>query len=626
MVGGMKRFARALKAVVWGRQPTLASGSLRLAGAVAAVALAGALGGQGAAQPAPPGQVFWPDQGWTPEVRARYHHQSQGTATLPIPASWFLAVERPNRSRHPAGLFSDPAYLDTFGFIAIPGSPDGLPIGFARTTGINPVTGDANDPRTGQPNDWIGFTCAACHTARIDFNATSIIVDGGPALIDLGEFGSKLGLALGETLFFQDEFDRFANRVLPANVHGLERLRLKARLRIKLVEVVAQGLGMILQNLGTGGTTEGSGRLDALNRIGNTVFSAGMGLPQNNVPVTAPVAFPHIWDTSWYLWVQYNGSIEQPMVRNAGEAMGVAAIVNYNGSPASPRFTSTIPVHSLHDDIEHLIAGERAPQPARRFSGLRSPAWPEQILGPIDPALASRGAALYGEVCQGCHLPAPNTDPFWTDSHWVELVPGGDRYLNLNQVPISRVGTDPAQARDMANRNVWVRASVGLPGHDATNGNLRRYSFGPALGELVAKVTNRWYDANNVSQAERDRLNGNRPNGIRHPLEYKARPLNGIWATAPYLHNGSVPTLMALLSPQRPATFRLGSRAFDPVNVGFADGGNFTLDTTRPGNSNAGHFFNGPPGIPTPQRPPGVVGRSLSVEERMALIEYLKTL
>lgn len=623
MVGAVQESGRLLKTLLIGRRPSLASAALRLSGAVAAIALAGALSGPGEAQPAQ--QIFWPDQGWTPEIRQAYHHQTQGTATLPIPASWFLAVEQPNRSRRPAGLFSDPAYLDTFGFIASPANPDRLPIGFARTTGVNPVTGQANDPRTGQPNDWIGFTCAACHTGRIDFNGTSILVDGGPALIDLGEFGSKLGLALGETLLFQDEFDRFANRVLPANVHGVERLRLKARLRLKLVEAVGQGLGMILQNLGTGGTTEGHGRLDALNRIGNTVFSAGMGLPQNNVPVTAPVAFPHIWDTSWFAWVQYNGSIEQPMVRNAGEAMGVSAIVNYNGTPASPRFTSTIPVRSLHDNIEQLLSGA-PPQPARRFSGLRSPAWPEQILGQINPALASRGAALYGELCQGCHLPAPNTDAFWTDSHWIELVPGGDRYLSLNQVPISRVGTDPAQARDMANRNVWVRANVGLHGHDASNGNLRRYSFGPALGELVALVTGRWYDANNVPQAERDRLNGNRPNGIRHPLEYKARPLNGIWATAPYLHNGSVPTLMALLSPlrDRPATFRLGSRAFDPVNVGYADGGAFSLNTARPGNSNAGHVFDGPASL-TP-RPTGNIGRGLSPDERRALIEYLKTL
>src|SRR5690606_24698234 len=63
-------------------------------------------------------------------------------------------------------------------------------------------------------------------------------------------------------------------------------------------------------------------------------------------------------------------------------------------------------------------------------------------------------------------------------------------------------------------------------------------------------------------------------------LSYKARSLNGIWATAPYLHNGSVPSLYDLLLPKkrpgdpeegeyRPDEFMVGSREFDPVKVGF---------------------------------------------------------
>lgn len=54
-------------------------------------------------------------------------------------------------------------------------------------------------------------------------------------------------------------------------------------------------------------------------------------------------------------------------------------------------------------------------------------------------------------------------------------------------------------------------------------------------------------------------------------LGNKARPLTGIWATAPYLHNGSVPTLYdLLLAPEdRPSTFWIGSREFAPVHVGY---------------------------------------------------------
>ena len=57
---------------------------------------------------------------------------------------------------------------------------------------------------------------------------------------------------------------------------------------------------------------------------------------------------------------------------------------------------------------------------------------------------------------------------------------------------------------------------------------------------------------------------------LRPPLAYKARPHNGIWATPPYLHNGSVPSVYALLSPvsERPKVFYLGSKQYDPEYLG----------------------------------------------------------
>jgi hypothetical protein len=101
-------------------------------------------------------------------------------------------------------------------------------------------------------------------------------------------------------------------------------------------------------------------------------------------------------------------------------------------------------------------------------------------------------------------------------------------------------------------------------------------------------------------------------------MAYKARPLEGIWATAPYLHNGSVPTLYDLLLPpaQRPAKFAVGTRNFDPKKVGYdttpgAPGNSFTFDTTLTGNSNKGHVYG--------------VG-ALSDTQRLELLEYLKSL
>jgi hypothetical protein len=119
----------------------------------------------------------------------------------------------------------------------------------------------------------------------------------------------------------------------------------------------------------------------------------------------------------------------------------------------------------------------------------------------------------------------------------------------------------------------------------------------------------------------------------QHLLSYKARPLDGVWATAPYLHNGSVPNLYQLLLPakDRVKTFYVGSREFDPKHVGFSteafDGG-YEFRTTDAdgvplvGNSNRGH--EGQDHTQTVGAD-GVL-RDFTEDERWELVEYMKTL
>ncbi|MCC6718416.1 MAG: cytochrome c, partial [Acetobacteraceae bacterium] len=263
--------------------------------------------------------------------------------------------------------------------------------------------------------------------------------------------------------------------------------------------------------------------------------------------------------------------------------------------------------------MERMLAG---PPPQGSFGGLRAPAWPEEVLGAIDRGLAARGEALYAANCQGCHLPSPRSEAFWDARLWAPIG-GGQRVLKLKLIPIAHVGTDPAQAADMKAREVRPLPELGL----------RNTNFGPALGELVANTVKAWYGAQTppLSAAQRAEMDGYRGNGIRAELAYKARPLNGIWATGPFLHNGSVPTLYALLSPlaERPVLFHLGSREFDAVDVGYRTtpmAGDFLMDTRVRGNFNTGHVFDDLP------RGNGVIGRRLSPEERRALVEFLKTL
>jgi hypothetical protein len=98
---------------------------------------------------------------------------------------------------------------------------------------------------------------------------------------------------------------------------------------------------------------------------------------------------------------------------------------------------------------------------------------------------------------------------------------------------------------------------------------------------------------------------------------YANMPLDGIWARAPYLHNGSVPTLHDLLEPaeNRPALFYRGYNVFDPLKVGFISSGpeaetyGFKFDTTLEGNDNGGHLY----------------GLDMTPEEKTALLEFLKS-
>ena len=568
------------------------------------------------------------DQAWSASQRHWFHHAPQGTATFGVPYEWFMALPAPEIGS--PGLLSDTAYLGRFGFIASPASqpenPDGLPIGFARGVAqIDPRTGvSVKNPATGKVLTQIGLTCAACHTGRIDYHGTTLTIDGSAAMLQLGKLRTAVALAIVRTAYLPGRFARFARGVLGPNPPAEAQAELRKQFRAAVAGVKERYL--LDRSVARGNVEEGFGRLDALNRIGNEVFALDMrdqrGRPnrRNYAPNNAPVHFPHIWDATWFGWAQYNGSIQRPMVRNAGEAMGVGAPVNLSEAGRA-LFNSSVDFPTL-DRIERLLSGPyaagRSPFTEQRFTGLRAPRWPA-MLPPIDRERATRGGALYQAMCAGCHLTPTSTPEFWSQAYWQPAVaePDAPRFLDLPMIPIVEIGTDPAQATVMARRT--VQSFAGL--------KLGTTAYGPALGAVVAAATQHWYDGQRppLSAARQDEMNGSRPNGVRAPLAYRTRPLDGIWATPPFLHNGSVPSLYDLLSPinERPVRFWLGSRDYDPVHVGYATAaipGEFLLDTTRPGNTNKGHEFDDRP------NGSGVIGRRLSPNERLDVIEFLKTL
>jgi mono/diheme cytochrome c family protein len=200
------------------------------------------------------------------------------------------------------------------------------------------------------------------------------------------------------------------------------------------------------------------------------------------------------------------------------------------------------------------------------FKSLQPPKYPFAI----DTARADRGEQVFKSNCVRCH------GTYGPDGKYPNKI-----------VPLDVIGTDPARSLGLSDR-------------------------------LVAHYNKTWLGAASPVDTKR--------------VGYQAPPLDGIWATAPYLHNGSVPTLHALLaSSSRPSRYtRPPSTDFahyDQAKVGWkfhevsADElsstarrspfqAKFIVDSSRFGMSNGGHTF----------------GDDLSEEERMDLIEYLKTL
>ncbi|MDD1527547.1 cytochrome C [Bradyrhizobium sp. WBOS7] len=643
--------------------------------------------------------AFWLEQNWSLKDRHWFHHASQGTATFPVPYEWFVALEQPRLHLFSKpGLMKDSGYLEGFGFIPSPQSiqtdtttlrrfgyanvyettqvpdwstrwtpaenVDGLPVGFARMTGVV-------DPATGRrENDMIGLTCAACHTGQIHYQGVDVRFDGGPAMTDLKKLELSTGLSIAYTLYVPFRFQRFADRVLGPNASKTDRAALKQKLSAigtflidwqKTYEATIEGKktwdGKEQQD-----TVEGFGRLDALNRIGNQVFSQDLalsgvkGFEKNLHAQDAPVSYPAIWTVPWFKFAQYDASIEQPLIRNAGEALGVTALLNLSDAyPEERIWRSSVNIRTL-GWIEDMLRGPdpfKSPGPNKTFGGLLAPQWPSQILGDawrIDQKKADNGRKIYEEMCSGCHLPAVNTDAFWSSKHWE---PSGDsKVLNAVTIPLKEINTDPEQSLILSNRIVDVPSFLKVNTADlqtwwqcevptaSKSPNEMVYALG--LMTVVDLVARKWMDDEKVSDAERARLwNLARKNCLNPAPDprYRARPLNGIWATAPYLHNGSVPSLYWLLKPasERPTRFCMGRRDYDPVTVGFAVTANETCKTGETefsatgsdgkpiqGNSVLGHSFERKDGEP---KRPGVIGRAFKDDaERYDLIEYLKTL
>ena len=555
-------------------------------------------------------QVHYLEQ-WSTADRETYYFTPQGTEVKGLHYDWFKALELPFSQQR----FAAPEYLARFGFLidpnqrATPNNPGNLPVGFARHQ--NP----------GSQDEFLDITCAACHTGELRFNGQAVRIDGGSAQHVLpssvptlrgGSFGQALVASLTSTYYNPWKFERFARNVLGQD-YDARHQQLRKDFKVSLDTFLKVAWNDTHRGLYP--TEEGPGRTDAFGRIANASFGDAIS-PANYRVANAPVDYPQLWDMWTFDWVQWNGSAQQPMARNIGEALGVGATLNFfdaNGQPlkGDARYPSSVRLRDLH-----LIE--------QTLQRLKPPAWPEELLGAIDKTQAAKGRELFTENCAGCHVPRS----VQSEGRWVQ---------HLKMLPVEFIGTDPGAADNIADHRFDLTAlqwdpaelaqlDVQLQPTPADSLDLSKLSSAKGLAYVTAFVGNRAYRDANIPTAERPDMDGfGLPIGVRELRAYKARPLAGVWATAPFLHNGSVPSIYQLLSPQdeRATTFYKGTFEYDPRHLGyrteaFANG--FMFDTRITGNHNSGHEFR------AGTRGNGVIGRLLQPEERWALLEYLKVL
>ncbi len=524
----------------------------------------------------------WAEQGWSAEERDLWNHTSAGQALLPY--RWLKVLERADNQKH----WLDEGYMKSLGFLfepKTPHNPERLPIGFAIAPKDSPVAG------------YLGMTCTSCHTGQVSYRGKGLRIVAGAASFDVSRLIGDMYAGLAKTYSQPDKWQRFAKGVLGAELNPENEAKLKSEVLHEMQDVQwdyaaeAKAPGEF--------ATMGPGRMDPFNRIGNHVVGFGTKVEENYVKSNSPVNAPTLWNVSKYSWVHFGANMSQPMARNVLQVLGNGGRTNFvdaNGqaNPTPARWDTSIDLKAL----DALEAGFRKVTP---------PLWPKELFGPYDHAKALKGKALFTELCSRCHAIHPVAAPDNQIAQWA-----------IPAIAISEIGTDPNESQTFAKRLFKVSKLTDTDGPAVS---------GPeALTFLTEKLKNHGYDKLGLSAEQRHILDGNgRPNRVRALEAYRAAPLDGIWASAPYLHNGSVPNLYELLSQasERSQTFWVGTFEYDPIKLGYVSSpikGGFLLDTKSPGSSSAGHEFT------SKRSGQGVIGRGLNHDERMELIEYIKAL
>jgi mono/diheme cytochrome c family protein len=428
--------------------------------------------------------------------------------------------------------------------------------------------------------DRVFVNCAVCHHSTVRVAGETRLYLGMPAArFDLGQFEQFLiDLPVDERFnatYIVPEIERQAGSLSVIDKYLVYPIA---------ISLMRDRLLMLRNRFGPMDPKSwGPGRVDTFNSA-----KALFNYPFHDMETTSPgelrgaADFPSIWNQKPREGMQlhWDGNNCRVDERNKSAAFGTGTT------------PSTIDLDAIGRLQKWLLT--RRPDP-----------WPKAEW-PIDAAKAARGAVLYKQYCLACHG--------WSGASKDHVGERNDDFSAPCSVP-----------QDIASKQCEQQGKD-VPYGDCVGMVKPLNDGGPsALNTDAYRLNSYTYDL----AANQGMLYAGEPYRFRHfrkTFGYANLPLDGIWLRAPYLHNGSVPTLRLLLEPSspkaathRPQGFYRGNDNYDPVNVGFVwnvpagDGRSyFPYDTHVIANGNGGH--EGP-----------AYGTDLPKTDKDALVEYLKT-
>lgn len=550
-----------------------------------------------------PGADFQSDitNGLTNEERKIAYSMDEGIQYLPV--NVLMSLKRPNDT----GLrVMDELLLakpERFGLLPNYVNPQfDTPLGI--TVSQDPAPGNLYAPIA-------GIACSTCHTSLISNDEGQFfLVDGASSRFQVDRFIAEMLKAMVATLINPVEFDAFYARYqtraaanitseLSTETKDLTPLVQQAFLTNNTTDLeksiptttladarptnasLASKNGMYLymtkrfifflgqtkygnKPSGSHVADGGPGRANPWSVAKNMI--ADKYLHAKSTVEGGPVNVPFNWDFDRQKMIFLSGTTNSMLERNLAQCVSLLTIFD------EKTFESTCSIKKMTAVSEYA-------------KKVQPPKWPESILGNIDHTKADSGKTIFKDRCLSCHNPILSKTETGSANYDYLDVGTDDNYTKGQMEFINGQDIFPSMIAPFINKvKTTAAGDEGISDYELLHLEDGRF---PAI--WVMPVGNRLV----------------------------AKPLYGVWATAPYLHNGSVPTMWDLLQPAdaRPKQFHIGGYVYDSLKLGYVgdvglpDGFDFVVGCENcVGNSNAGHEF----------------GTDLSDEDKWSLIEFMK--